>query len=164
MQNNLYILLVDYIKNNQEKFYRVAYSYVKSHDDALDIVQDAIVKALKSYKKVRSIEYLGTWFYRILINTSLSLIKKKKLCVVVELTDYQDRESLSADHKIDLYDALDLLKSEDKTIIILRYFEDLKFQDIANITNQNINTVKTKHTKILKHLKNQLDWEVTTIE
>lgn len=163
MQNNLYILLVDYIKNNQDKFYRVAYSYVKSHDDALDIVQDAVYKSLKAYKKVKSKEFLGTWFYRILINTSLSFIRKKKPLFNLDLCEPVVHET-TRETMIDLYDALDHLQPDDRTIIILRYFEDLKFKDIAEITNQNINTVKTKHTKILKHLKTKLDWEVMSIE
>jgi RNA polymerase sigma-70 factor (ECF subfamily) len=61
---------------------------------------------------------------------------------------------------IDLHDALDCLNDEDKTLIILRYFEDLKFKDIAEITDSNINTVKTRIYKILSMLKIHLECEV----
>lgn len=157
----LYKQLVDHIKNNQEKFYRVAYSYVKNREDALDIVQDATYKSLKSYKKLKSPEYLSTWFYRILINSAISLIRKNK-----KVTQWPADLILQSTEVIylDLYDALEVLKPDDKTIVILRYFEDMKFKDIAEITNQNISTIKTKHTRILKQLKEILDWEVTSIE
>ena len=45
--------LVLLIESNQERFYKVAYSYVKNREDALDIVHDAIVKALQSYHTLR---------------------------------------------------------------------------------------------------------------
>jgi len=153
----IYILLVDYIQNNQEKFYRVAFSYCKSKEDALDIVQDAIYKALKSYKSVHSEQYISTWFYRILINTSISHIRKKKELLpfdtLIEGTT-EDKEYL------DLYDAIDDLAPEDRTLIILRFFEDLKIKDIATILELNVNTVKTRLYKVLKDMKLQLDWEV----
>lgn len=150
----LYQLLVDHILKEQEKFYKIAYSYVKSREDALDIVQDTIEKALKSYHKIKQPEYLSTWFYRVLVNTAMNHIKSKKAVVMLDASlesGYLDQNHL------DLYDALDLLNPEDKTLIILRYFEDLKFHDIAEIMSLNINTIKTRHKNILSHLKIQLD-------
>lgn len=57
-----YTVLTEYILSNQHKFYRVAYSFCKSNDDALNIVQDSIYKALKSYKSIQSEQYLKTYF------------------------------------------------------------------------------------------------------
>lgn len=150
-----YKLLVNYIENNQDQFYRVAYSYTKSKEDSLDIVQDAILKALKSYKSIREINYMKTWFYRILINTCMSHFRKNKPLVLLDIESQHEDKSY-----MDLYDALDYLNELDKSIIILRYFEDLKFKEIANVLNLNLNTIKTKHTKILKELKNYLIEEV----
>lgn len=150
----IYIILVDYIQNNQDKFYRVAFSYCKSKEDALDIVQDTILKALKSYKSIRTEAYLSTWFYRILINTSISHLRKRKDLISIEginEASYEDQEF------IDLYDAIDSLSPSEKTLIILRFFEDLKLLDIAEILEININTVKTRLYKILKKLKLELE-------
>lgn len=52
-----------FVENNQERFYRIAYTYVKSREDALDVIHDAIVKALQSYHTLRRPEYAKTWFY-----------------------------------------------------------------------------------------------------
>ena len=57
--------LSDYIVAHQEEFYRLAYSYVKNRDAALDVVQESIVKALAKSDTLRRPEYLKTWFYRI---------------------------------------------------------------------------------------------------
>jgi len=158
MSRQTYKLLVDYIQNNQERFYRVAYTYCKSREDALDIVQETVYKALKSHKSIQT-DYLEAWFYRILINTSLSFLRKRKEVIPFNIktmdVPYEERTYL------DLYDAIDHLKAEDKTLIILRFFEDLKLTDIASILKLNVNTVKTRLYKILKQLKLELEWEET---
>lgn len=63
---------------NQEKFYHLAFSYVKNRDDALDIVQDAVCKALRSCDSLRNEHALNTWFYRIVVNESLTFLQKRK--------------------------------------------------------------------------------------
>lgn len=154
----LYKQLTNYIEAHQNQFYRVAYSYAKNHDDALDIVQDTIYAALKSYKKIKNPEYLKTWFYRILINQSITCIRKRKPTESIDtITTLSAPQSLDT---IDLYNALDHLDADDKTIIILRYFEDLKFSTISTILELNINTIKTRHKRILKSLKLTLEEEV----
>ena len=61
-------LLVQFIRENQASFYRVAYSYVKESQTAMDLVQDAIVKALQKYHTIKDAQLLRPWFYRILVN------------------------------------------------------------------------------------------------
>ena len=65
-------LLVEHILNGQTDFYRLAMSYVKNRDAAMDVVQEAIVKALSKVDSVREPAYLKTWFYRILINEAMN--------------------------------------------------------------------------------------------
>ncbi|WP_331666942.1 sigma factor [Metaclostridioides mangenotii] len=54
-----------FIIENRENFYRVAYSYVRNEQDALDIIQDSIYKALNSVEILKEIKFIKTWFYRI---------------------------------------------------------------------------------------------------
>ena len=77
-------LVENYIVENQNAHYRLAYSYVKNKESALDIIQESIMKALKSIDSLEQIQYLKTWFYRILINTSIDFINKNKRMVVLE--------------------------------------------------------------------------------
>lgn len=71
-------MIIDFIKDNQEYFYRIAFRYVKNQDQALDIVQEAIVKALQKRYTLRNIEFLKTWFYRILVNECFTTMKKSR--------------------------------------------------------------------------------------
>jgi len=157
-RNKNYTLLTEYIQHNQAKFYRVAYGYTKSREDAFDVVQGAVERALKCNKQIKQSQYISTWFYRILITTSLNFIKKRhfhySLDIEKETHLYQEdkREEI-----IDLYDALDHLNPEDRMMIILRYFEDMKFKEISEIMGININTLKTRTYRILENLKLSLE-------
>lgn len=148
--------LVGLIKANKEKYYRVAFSYVKNKEDALDIVHDAIVKALQKINQLHNKEYLETWFYRILINESISFVRKSKNIIYLdELPDSQlpATEDIDREQYMTLYAAIDHLSPKLKTVVILRFFEDMKFDEIADITGAKLSTVKARLYKALKILK-----------
>ena len=151
--------LEEYVVENKEKLYRVAYSHVKNADDALDIVQESIFKALVSLNTLKNPEYTKTWFYRILINCSLDFIRKQKKIIPLDdevLYSYIN-ESNDTYTDIDLHRALDELPEDYRSIIILRFFEDLKLEEIAEILNENINTVKTRLYKSLDKLRIKME-------
>ncbi|HYF82309.1 MAG TPA: sigma-70 family RNA polymerase sigma factor [Clostridia bacterium] len=154
MKNRMYTILENYILQNKESHYRLAYSYVKNKDDALDIVQESILKALNSIDSLTNAEHIKTWFYRILVNTSLDVLRKKgKLNYVEDIV-----LDLNSEAKDDIYENLDLQNAMDnlphnyRLIISLRYFEDLKLEEIAAILGENLNTVKTRLYAGLKRL------------
>lgn len=151
--------LEEYVVGNKEKLYRVAYSYVKNADDALDIVQESIFKALVSLNTLKNPEYMKTWFYRILINCSLDFIRKQKKIIPLDdevlysyINEFNDTYT-----DIDLHRALDELPEDYRSIIILRFFEDLKLEEIAEILNINTNTVKTRLYKSLDKLRIKME-------
>lgn len=145
------------INSNQEKLYRIAYSYVKNKDDALDIVQEAVYKAYISYNKLKDKKYQETWLVRILINTALDSLKKKKKVVNLDLSTIEnitiDDNSDDINKKLDIEDALNSLNEKQRTVIVLKYFEDMKFDDIAKVLDCPISTVKSTLYRALKIMK-----------
>lgn len=153
-------ILIEYIRKNEEKFYRIAYSYTMQRDAALDVLQEAIIKALENLDKLKHKEYVKTWFYRILINESLLYIKKNKRYITLEnedinKDDYYEFERFSVD-SIDIYKCIESLDEKTKTVIILRYFENLKLEEISSIIKVNVNTVKSRLYKGLKQIKTKM--------
>lgn len=73
----LYEKLIQYILENQDRFYRVAYSYTRHQEDALDVVQSAVCKALEAYESIQNEDAVKTWFYKILINECLAVQKNE---------------------------------------------------------------------------------------
>jgi RNA polymerase, sigma subunit, SigV len=63
-----------FIIENREGYYRLAYTYVKNQQDALDIVQEAICKALESQHKLKNPDGIKSWFYKIVVHTALDFL------------------------------------------------------------------------------------------
>ena len=101
-----HLALIDYIKHNQDKFYKVAYSYTKSREDSLDIVQETVYKALKSSKSIKQSQYISTWFYRILINTSITHINNRKSVVTLEHLENHVTVAEPREEILDLYELI----------------------------------------------------------
>lgn len=150
--------LIAFIKENQNQFYLMAYSYVKNEQMALDVVQESIYRGFKNYKKVREPQYMKTWFCRIVMNVSLDFLRKEKRFVHNEEIFEQIAvpQKNRSDENLDLYEAVGQLDLESRTIITLRFFEDMKIEEIANVMELNINTIKSKLYRALKILKKEL--------
>ena len=137
------------------KLYRLAYQYVHNENDALDIVQESAYKAMKNCNRLNSAQYVNTWLYRIVINESLSFLRRKKPAVVEWSQAEGETQDRYAD--LDLQRALMQLPDEEKTVVVLRFFEGLSFQQIAEILDENINTVKSRLYRSLQKLKHMLE-------
>lgn len=161
MTTNLENQLKDYIVNNQELFYRLAYSYVKNVDDALDVVGESVYKAFSSIDSLKNCDYIKTWFYRIIVNTSLDFLRKRKREILTDKEFLLDQNEGVMDQysDVDLKRALDALPETYKSIIVLRFFQDLKLKEIAEVVDENVNTVKTKLYKALEMLRISMDVE-----
>jgi len=153
--SNLEKELVAFIMNNKEDFYRLAYSYVKNQNDAIDIVQDSIQKAITSCGKLKNDTSIKAWFYRIVVNTSLDYLRKKKKLEVVDEETIELYSSGKNDvyANIDLERSLESLPNKYRSIIVLRFFEDLKIEEVAEILQESPSTIKTRLYKALELLR-----------
>jgi len=142
----------------REAHFRFAYSYAKNVEDAWDIVQESILKALSAIKRGMVPEHLNSWFYRILVNASLDHLKRHKRYVPFDLDDTSPLLEFQDVHSdLDLHHALDRIPTEIRTIVTLRYFEDFKISEIADILSLNENTVKTRLYRGLSLLRIELE-------
>jgi RNA polymerase sigma-70 factor, ECF subfamily len=145
------------VEAEKERLYRMAYLYVKNESDAIDIVYETIYKAYISIKKLKETNYFSTWLTRILINTALDFIKKNKRVIPVEELErygnYKNIEKLHIEERMDLVDAIDQLEEKYKTVIILRYYNDLTIKEIAKILNYPEGTVKTNLHRAINQLR-----------
>ncbi len=140
-------VLSEYIVSNQEKFYRLAYSYMMNEQDALDMVSEAIVSAYEGFGNLRNRQGLKTWFYRILVNKCLDGLRRRKretpetddvfVNVPFEEKGYDSTGRI-------LYQAVSNLPDKLKNVMILKYYEEFTFEEIAGITGLNISTVKSR--------------------
>ncbi|MCY1712866.1 RNA polymerase sigma factor [Caproiciproducens galactitolivorans] len=147
--------IADYVMKYQDSHYRLAYSIVKDPYDAQDIVQESITKAFSSKKSLKEPDYIKTWFYRIEVNTALDFLRKRNKTVLSDEEMLSDQDSGECDQytDFDLRKALEDLPVSYRSVVVLRYFEDLKIEEVAEVLNENVNTVKTRLYKALQKLR-----------
>ncbi|WP_188456472.1 RNA polymerase sigma factor [Virgibacillus oceani] len=151
--------VITFIIENQENFYRLAFSYVKNAQDALDVVQESIEKAIRKKDSIKDNQSVKSWFYRIVVNTSLDFLRKNKKIALVDddTLDYFRSGKQDTYEDIDLQRSLEQLPITYKSIIILRFFEDLKLDEVADVLNENTNTIKTRLYRALKLLRVEMN-------
>lgn len=155
-------ILEQYILDNKDKFYRIAYVYTKNKEDALDVVQETIYKTLKMIDTLNEPKYIKTWFYRILIHTAIDFLRKNQKYVLIE--ELSNEGKWDSYENLDLKNALDSLPPDQRIVIVLRYFEDLKLQEISNILKENLSTIKSRLYKALKNLKLEITAQEVDID
>ena len=140
-----------------EKYYRLAYSYMGNQEDALDVVQESAYKAIRDSKKVENENYISTWIYRIVVNTAIDMLRKrKKEGSNTQIEDYEmPVEDTYSDP--DLAVALNRLKAEERLVITLRYFEELSLEEISDIAGEPLSTIKSRLYRALKKLRVDLE-------
>lgn len=136
---------------NYNSYYRLAYSYVHNESDACDIVQNGAYRAILHSDTLRQEKYAATWLYRIMLNEIFRFVKKEQPMSLDAVEAEQGKEDTY--ENIDLQRALDMLPKEDKAVIELKYFEDMKLTEIAEVLNENVNTIKSRLYRGLKKLR-----------
>jgi len=153
----------------QEKIYWIVRRMVNDHDEADDITQDVFIKVYKSLKTFKGESSFYTWVYRIAVNRSLNAIRRKKLRKTFsfgeqEPVQFQSSEPLPLDRleqeerrKL-IQQAIDLLPEKQKKVFVLRYFEELPYEEISKILGTSVGGLKANYffavKKIGEFLKN----------
>ena len=125
--------------------YKIAYSYVKDENKALDIMQECAYKGFFYIHKLKNPNIFKTWITRVLINVAIDYLKKESKIIYLDNDSSIacDEKDISLEEKMDLYNAIDTLKDKYKTVIILRYFNNMSIDDIAKTMEIPSNTVKS---------------------
>lgn len=71
-------IFTEFMVDYKENVYRLAYSYVKHPQNAMDVVQDSIQKALTKSDSLTKPQSMKSWFYRIVVNTALDYLRREK--------------------------------------------------------------------------------------
>lgn len=142
------------ILQSYQSLYRLAYNYVKNPDDAMDVVQESAYKAILHADEMRFRETVKGWLCRIVVNTALDLIRRRKRESLTEEIPETGREDTY--ENIDVMRALDTLDEREKTVVMLRFFQDMKLSEISSITGESLSSVKSILYRSLRKLKVKL--------
>jgi RNA polymerase sigma-70 factor (ECF subfamily) len=146
--------------------------YVKQDSEAEDVTQEVFVKLWKNIKKFDNQKKFKTWLYQIAKNTSIDFLRKNKLAIPAENLAEEDMRSAMEnipDMSIIPQDVLDSeiftnkfnkilleLPELQSQTVVLYLQQDLTFQEIAEVLNEPLNTVKSRYRRGLLAIKEKL--------
>ena len=117
----------------QEYLYKTAFLYTGNEADALDAVQECILKGFRAISTLKSPEYFRTWLTRILINAARDQMRRAAKTVPYEELWERPAQEVPREEYFDLHDAVRALPEKYRAVIILKYFNDLKIEEIAKL-------------------------------
>lgn len=135
---------------------------VIDHDDADDLTQEVFIKVHKNIGEFRQDSQLYTWIYRIATNECLNFLKRKKRRFFLPLGDIEGEltaKLTSSDHisgdevQIHLQKALLRLPQKQRLVFNMKYFDDLSYEEIAEITNTTVGALKASYHHAVKKIE-----------
>ncbi|MEP0367608.1 MAG: RNA polymerase sigma factor [Cyclobacteriaceae bacterium] len=150
------------LKSYQERVYWHVRKMVIDHDDAADLTQEIFVKVWTNLHKFREDSSLFTWIYRIATNESLNFLQKKKRRHLLRLSDVStelaskiDENILISGDEIQLKLQKALLKLPDKqrAVFNMKYYDEMKFAEISEVTGTSIGALKASYHIAVKKIE-----------
>lgn len=151
----------------QRPLYNHIRNIVLDHDDTDDVLQNTFIKVYQNIKNFKGESKLYSWLYRIATNESLTFLQQKakkngisneeqkqKLINKLESDVYFDGDEI----KIKLQKAIATLPEKQQLVFNMKYFEELKYEEISEIVNTSVGALKASYhlavKKIEEFLKN----------
>ncbi|MEO9873014.1 RNA polymerase sigma factor [Ekhidna sp.] len=150
------------VREYQERIYWHVRKMVIDHDDTDDLVQEIFVKVWKNLGKFREDSKLYTWIYRIATNECLNFLKKKKRRFFIPIHDLEGElveklkssvEPSGDEVQMKLQKALLKLPDKQRMVFNMKYFDDMKFTDIADITGTSVGALKANYHHAVKKIE-----------
>ena len=148
-----------------ERLYWHVRRFLCSHDDTNDLLQDIFIKVWTSLPTFRGDAKLYTWIYRIATNEVLNHLRKQKLMSLISFENI----SASMERKIDedpsfngdtiqreLHKAIQRLPEKQRLVFSLRYFDEMKYEDISEITGTSTGALKASYHHAYNKIKEEL--------
>jgi RNA polymerase sigma-70 factor (ECF subfamily) len=167
------------LASHQDKLYRVAFRMTGHHEDAQDLLQDALLEAYRSFKKFQRGTYFEKWLYRIMTNTFIDRQRRAKRVGRVqsldapllgsaeegeggsrEIADWESdpaRIALRDNFGEAVQNALDCLQPEFRMALILSDVEEFSYEEIAEMMGTPVGTVRSRLHRARAAVKQQLE-------
>lgn len=184
MENDELKIIADALGGNQMAFrklneryripvYHIISKIVRNTDTANDLVQETFMKAFKSLASYRSEYKFSTWLYKIAANNSIDFLRKKRINalsldqeldtgegkVEIEVADHSynpETDLVRKQQRVSIVEAIDELPEKYKLVIIYRHKDDKSYEEIAELMDIPVGTVKARIFRARELLKKKL--------
>lgn len=157
------------VKKYQRKIYFLAYRMVKNHDAADDIAQETFIKSYSSIRSFRLGHSFYTWLYRICMNLAINHLKRQKF--VISESQFEEEASplekevegqdpltllVQKEQERKIEQAIDSLPPKYKAVFVLKVYEDLSYEEIAQTLKISLGTVMSRLFRARERLRESL--------
>lgn len=143
------------VSRYMKKAYYIALSYVHNHQDALDISQESFIKAFRKIKSFSTEKPFFPWFYKLMKNLCFDHLRRRSRVKEIPLEGITvlEKEREDREMKEVLWRGIAKLPFDQREIVILRYFQQLSYSEIAEMTEKPVGTIMSSLYYAKKRLK-----------
>ncbi len=150
------------VEKYQQRLYWYIRKMVVSHDDTDDILQNSFLKIWKALDNFKGDSSFYTWIYRITTNETFTFLKSKERQKAQSIDDEEGliAKSLESDHEfngnelqIRLQKYILLLPNKQRLVFNMKYFDEMKYEEMADITGNSIGALKASYHHAVKKIK-----------
>lgn len=154
------------VRKYQQKVYWLVRKMVIDHDDADDLTQETFIKVWQALPNFRGDAQLYTWIYRIATNECLNFLAKKRRRFFLPIGDVENELSEKLDENPDLtgdeiqlklQKAILTLPDKQRLVFNMRYFDEMKYEDMAEITGTSVGALKASYHLAVKKVEDFLN-------
>ncbi len=156
------IAFVKILEAYQKRVYWHVRRILLSHDDADDVTQNTFIKVWENLSNFRQDAKLYTWIFRIATNEALAFISKKKTNSTSSINDYENQLSNSLETgvyfngnaiELKLQQAILTLPQKQKLVFNMKYFDNLKYEEIEQILGTSVGALKASYHHAVKKIE-----------
>ncbi len=143
------------VERYMKRAYYIALGFVRNAQDALDVSQESFIKAFRKIKRFDPEKSFFPWFYKLLKNLCLDHIKRRRRTQEIPLDEARVLKEEREDREMKeiLWRSIEELPFEQREVIILRYFQQYSYQEIAEMTARPVGTVMSSLYYAKKRLR-----------
>ena len=148
-----------------ERLYWHIRRFLCSHEDTDDLLQDVFIKIWTALPTFRGDSKLYTWLYRIATNEVLNHLRRQKFKAILSLESsstllekkIDDDPSFNGDRlQRELHKAMQRLPEKQRIVFNLRYFDEMKYEDMAEVTGTSVGALKASYHHACEKIRNDL--------
>lgn len=159
--------LTPLVERHYRRLYRIALSYLRQHEDALDVVQEAFVKAFQAASRWDGSADAGPWLSRITVNLAIDRWRRNRrrgqtfsplaegdhLDALADKAPGPERAVARREAKARLGRALEELPERQRAVVVLRHYQELSLEEIATTLGMSLGTVKSSLHRALHRMR-----------
>lgn len=144
------------VRQWERPIYNFILRMIGDREEAMDLCQECFLKAYRELGTLKDLDRFSAWLYRIAHNTTLSKQRKDRGKTFVLLDPDLHPHRMGVENRLAVEKALECLSPEQREVVILKIYQDLKFEEIAEIQGAPVSTVKSRLYLALEKLKGVL--------